>query len=141
MLSEFYGIHALIRYKIFWLLLLLFHTTLQHIFILQIITGNADGSAHVFYDPNISVRGAKLCVVKESKKRAVDDYEINRPIIAPHSLAIFRDDRPKSTKRKREKLRKDPVASHRPGSYFFILFHKFNISKLIFFFFFIRFTR
>ncbi|CAB5396110.1 unnamed protein product [Rhizophagus irregularis] len=87
---------------------------LWHSRINQIITGNADGSAHVFYDPNISVRGAKLCVVKESKKRAVDDYEINRPIIAPHSLAIFRDDRPKSTKRKREKLRKDPVASHRP---------------------------
>ncbi|CAG8637338.1 11838_t:CDS:2, partial [Diversispora eburnea] len=78
------------------------------------MTGSADGSVHVFYDPNISVRGAKLCVVKEPKKRAVDDYEINRPIIAPHSLSLFRNDRPKSTKRQREKLRKDPIASHRP---------------------------
>ncbi|CAG8561842.1 15172_t:CDS:10 [Funneliformis caledonium] len=87
---------------------------LWHSRINQIITGSADGSVHVLYDPNVSVRGAKLCVVKVPKKRAVDDYEINRPIIAPHSLALFRDDRPKSTKRKREKLRKDPVASHRP---------------------------
>ncbi|CAG8622128.1 8511_t:CDS:10 [Cetraspora pellucida] len=82
--------------------------------VIRIITGSADGLVHVFYDPIISVRGAKLCVVKEPKKRAIDDYEINRPIIAPHSLSMFRDDRPKSTKRKREKLRKDPVASHRP---------------------------
>ncbi|RHZ71872.1 hypothetical protein Glove_251g43 [Diversispora epigaea] len=87
---------------------------LWHSRINQIMTGSADGSVHVFYDPNISVRGAKLCVVKEPKKRAVDDYEINRPIIAPHSLSLFRNDRPKSTKRQREKLRKDPIASHRP---------------------------
>ncbi|KAG9285405.1 hypothetical protein G9A89_010880 [Geosiphon pyriformis] len=87
---------------------------LWHSKINQIITGSSDGSIHVFYDPSVSVRGAKLCVVKEPKKRAVDDYEIDRPIIAPHSLALFRDDRPKSTKRKREKLRKDPIASRRP---------------------------
>ncbi|CAG8571241.1 21880_t:CDS:10, partial [Racocetra persica] len=87
---------------------------LWHSRINQIVTGSADGLVHVFYDPVISVRGAKLCVVKEPKKRAIDDYEINRPIIAPHSLSMFRDDRPKSTKRKREKLRKDPIASHRP---------------------------
>ncbi|CAG8770728.1 13583_t:CDS:10, partial [Dentiscutata erythropus] len=87
---------------------------LWHSRINQIVTGSADGLVHVFYDPAISVRGAKLCVVKEPKKRAIDDYEINRPIIAPHSLSMFRDDRPKSTKRKREKLRKDPVASRRP---------------------------
>ncbi|CAG8433958.1 12145_t:CDS:10 [Ambispora gerdemannii] len=87
---------------------------LWHSRINQIITGSADGSAHVFYDPNVSVRGAKLCVVKEPKKRSIDDFEINRPIIAPHSLALFRDDRPKTTKRKREKLRKDPIASRRP---------------------------
>ncbi|RIB30186.1 WD40-repeat-containing domain protein [Gigaspora rosea] len=87
---------------------------LWHSRINQIVTGSADGLVHVFYDPAISVRGAKLCVVKEPKRRAIDDYEINRPIIAPHSLSMFRDDRPKSTKRKREKLRKDPVASRRP---------------------------
>ncbi|CAG8770743.1 41787_t:CDS:10, partial [Gigaspora margarita] len=87
---------------------------LWHSRINQVVTGSADGLVHVFYDPAISVRGAKLCVVKEPKRRAIDDYEINRPIIAPHSLSMFRDDRPKSTKRKREKLRKDPVASRRP---------------------------
>ncbi|CAG8537772.1 16632_t:CDS:10 [Acaulospora colombiana] len=67
---------------------------LWHSRINQIITGSADGSVQVFYDPNTSVRGAKLCVVREPKKRAIDEYEINRPIIAPHSLSLFRDDRP-----------------------------------------------
>src|SRR6185312_11486916 len=89
---------------------------LWHSKINQIITGSADGSVHVFYDPNTSVRGAKLCVSRAPKKRAVDDYDLERPIIAPHSLSLFRDDRPKTTKRKREKERKDPAASRRPGN-------------------------
>ncbi|CAG8613298.1 4681_t:CDS:10 [Paraglomus brasilianum] len=61
---------------------------LWHSKINQIITGSADGSVHVFYDPNTSVRGAKLCVSRTPKKRAVDDYDLERPIIAPHSLNL-----------------------------------------------------
>ncbi|OAD80047.1 hypothetical protein PHYBLDRAFT_105693, partial [Phycomyces blakesleeanus NRRL 1555(-)] len=80
----------------------------------SIVTGSADGTVSVFYSPTHSVRGAKLCVVKEAKKRAVDDYEIDRPIITPHALPMFRDDEPRSSKRKREKLRRDPKVSHRP---------------------------
>ncbi|KAI9496622.1 WD40-repeat-containing domain protein [Zychaea mexicana] len=87
---------------------------LWHPRINQIITGSADGSVGVFYSPTHSTRGAKLCVVREEKRRAVDDYEIDRPIITPHALPMFKDDQPRSSKRKREKLRKDPVVSHRP---------------------------
>ncbi|ORX88421.1 WD40 repeat-like protein [Basidiobolus meristosporus CBS 931.73] len=87
---------------------------LWHSRINQIITGSGDGTVSVFYDPNTSVRGAKLCVVKEPKARSVDDYEINRPILTPHALPMFKDDQPRTNQRKREKLRKDPVASRRP---------------------------
>ncbi|GAA5799309.1 hypothetical protein HPULCUR_004720 [Helicostylum pulchrum] len=80
----------------------------------QIMTGSADGIVTVFYSPTHSTRGAKLCVVKAAKTRAVDDYEINRPIITPHALPMFKDEEPRASKRKRDKLRKDPVASHRP---------------------------
>ncbi|KAG0231373.1 hypothetical protein BGW42_000269, partial [Actinomortierella wolfii] len=80
----------------------------------QIIAGNADGTAHVYYDPEVSNKGAILCAGKAPKKRAVDDYEIDRPIITPHALPMFKQERIKSTKRKYEKLRKDPIASHRP---------------------------
>ncbi|KAI9320545.1 WD40-repeat-containing domain protein [Dichotomocladium elegans] len=80
----------------------------------QIITGSADGIVSVFYSPKYSVRGAKLCVVKEAKRQAIDDFELNRPIITPHALPMFKDDQPRSSKRKREKLRKDPKISHRP---------------------------
>ncbi|GJJ70250.1 hypothetical protein EMPS_02599 [Entomortierella parvispora] len=80
----------------------------------QIITGNADGSVHVYYDPEVSVKGAKLCANKAPKKRAVDDYEIDRPIITPHALAMFKEDKVRTNKRKQEKMRQDPVASHRP---------------------------
>ncbi|KAI7817127.1 WD40-repeat-containing domain protein [Gamsiella multidivaricata] len=80
----------------------------------QIVAGNADGSAHVFYDPDVSHKGAKLCAIKAPKKRAVDDYEIDRPIITPHALPMFKEDKVQTSKRKQEKLRSDPKASHRP---------------------------
>ncbi|KAF9981488.1 hypothetical protein BGZ75_007255 [Mortierella antarctica] len=82
----------------------------------QIIAGSADGTARVFYDPEVSHKGAKLCATKTPKKRAVDDYEIDRPIITPHALPMFKEDNTKmqSNKRKQEKMRSDPLASHRP---------------------------
>lgn len=86
-----------------------------HEYFEQIITGSQDGCVRVFYSPDYSDRGAKLCVVKEAKKAAVDDYEINRPVITPHALPMFKDTETRHSKRKKEKMRKDPKASHRPG--------------------------
>ncbi|KAG0026486.1 hypothetical protein BGZ82_009451 [Podila clonocystis] len=80
----------------------------------SIIAGNADGSARVYYDPDVSSKGALLCASKAPKKRAVDDYEIDRPIITPHALPMFKEEKIRSNKRKQEKMRSDPVASHRP---------------------------
>ncbi|KAI8877207.1 WD40 repeat-like protein [Backusella circina FSU 941] len=73
-----------------------------------------DGIVSVFYSPTHSVRDAKLAVVKAPKQRAADDDEINRLIITPHALPMFKDEEQRSSKRKRDRLRKDPVASHRP---------------------------
>lgn len=94
---------------------------LWHPRINQIITGSADGNIGVYYSPTASARGAKLSVVREPKKRAVDDYEIDRPIITPHALPMFKEERARSTKRKQEKLRNDPKASRRPGTPLFIV--------------------
>jgi len=80
------------------------------------MTGSADGIVTVFYSPTHSSRGAKLPIVKAAKKRAVDDYEIDRPILTPHALPMFKDEE-RTSKRRRDKLRKDPVASHRPGKW------------------------
>ncbi|KAG1218885.1 hypothetical protein G6F35_007955 [Rhizopus arrhizus] len=87
---------------------------LWHPRINQIITGSADGIVSVYYSPTHSQRGAKLCVVKAAKKRAIDDYELDRPIITPHALPMFKEDEARTSSRKRNKLRNDPKASHRP---------------------------
>ncbi|KAI8890781.1 WD40 repeat-like protein [Backusella circina FSU 941] len=73
-----------------------------------------DGIVSVFYSPTHSVRDAELAVVKAPKQRAADDDEINRLIITPHALPMFKDEEQRSSKRKRDRLRKDPVAFHRP---------------------------
>ncbi|KAG1470804.1 hypothetical protein G6F56_002470 [Rhizopus delemar] len=87
---------------------------LWHPRINQVITGSADGIVSVYYSPTHSQRGAMSCVVKAAKKRAVDDYEIDRPIITPHALPMFKEDEARTSSRKRSKLRNDPKASHRP---------------------------
>ncbi|CAO3645547.1 unnamed protein product [Cunninghamella blakesleeana] len=89
-------------------------SVLWHPRINQIFTGSADGTVHAFYSPTHSARGVKMCVVKEQKKRAVDDYEIDRPIITPHALPMFKTERVKSQKRKLTKIRQDPKLSHKP---------------------------
>ncbi|KAI8327414.1 WD40-repeat-containing domain protein [Choanephora cucurbitarum] len=89
-------------------------SVLWHPRINQIITGSADGIATVFYSPTHSLRGAKLCVTKARKQRAVDDYETTGPILTPHALPMFKDDEPRTSKRKRDKARQDPVKSYRP---------------------------
>ncbi|TPX72312.1 hypothetical protein SpCBS45565_g00625 [Spizellomyces sp. 'palustris'] len=85
----------------------------------QILTGVGDGSVQVLYDPLVSLSGVKVALSKRPKQRAADDIDLysdnsSRPILTPHALPMFRDDQPKSTKRRREKLRADSVATRKP---------------------------
>ncbi|KAL8292109.1 hypothetical protein RQP46_001575 [Phenoliferia psychrophenolica] len=69
---------------------------LWHPSINQIVTGSSDGSIHVLYSPLTSLKGATLAVTKAPKARAADDFasatSLDRPIITPHSLPMFKDD-------------------------------------------------
>ncbi|TPX60548.1 hypothetical protein PhCBS80983_g01703 [Powellomyces hirtus] len=92
---------------------------LWHVRINQILTGTGDGSVQVFYDPALSLSGVKTALSKRPKQRAVDEMDTysddaNRPILTPHALPMFKDDQPQSTKRRRDKLRADPMATRRP---------------------------
>ncbi|KAI8998158.1 transcription factor [Gaertneriomyces semiglobifer] len=84
----------------------------------QIFCGTGDGSVQALYDPLLSFAGVKTSVAKRPKHRAVDEVDLyndaNRPILTPHALPMFKDDEPRSTKRRREKMRNDPVATRRP---------------------------
>ncbi|XP_042417558.1 WD repeat-containing protein 70-like [Zingiber officinale] len=70
------------------------------------------GETHILYDPSISQRGALVCVGRASRKKSVDDYELQPVIHNPHALPLFRD--APSRKRQREKALKDPFKSHKP---------------------------
>jgi len=80
----------------------------------QIMTGCGDGVVRLFYDPEKSVKGAKLCVVRTKAKVKSVSYVSNPYIITPYSLPMFRQERQRSTKRQEERARKDPVKSHKP---------------------------
>ncbi|XP_067928863.1 WD repeat-containing protein 70-like [Watersipora subatra] len=80
----------------------------------QIVIGTGDGLSKLFYDPEKSHRGAKLCVVKTERKKNDVQFVKNQRIITPYALKMFREDREMSTKKQAEKARKDPVKSHAP---------------------------
>nr|CAG4651680.1 EOG090X0364 [Triops cancriformis] len=80
----------------------------------EILVGCGNGQIKVFYDDKLSQRGAKLCMSKMKKKERATEVVSTSHIITPHALPLFKQDRPKSSRRVMEKLRKDPVASHRP---------------------------
>lgn len=74
----------------------------------QIAVGSGDGSITMYYDPVRSLRGAKLCVSRQPRKRHIDDFEIQRPIMTPN------DPPTRISKRQRDKMRSDPIATRRP---------------------------
>ena len=82
----------------------------------QLLVGAGDGVVKVFYDPDRSIRGAKLCVVKKRTEAKTVNYITSQRIIVPYALPMFRNDshRQKSTWRQLEKARKDPLASKNP---------------------------
>ncbi|PVD23599.1 hypothetical protein C0Q70_16871 [Pomacea canaliculata] len=80
----------------------------------QMVLGCGDGQVHLYYDPKKSHRGAMLCVVRKKHKEKQTEMVLAEHIITPYALPMFRESRPTSTRKQEEKLRKDPVKSHRP---------------------------
>ncbi|CAG5122060.1 unnamed protein product [Candidula unifasciata] len=80
----------------------------------QMVVGCGDGSAKLYYDPQKSHRGAMLCVIKKERKVKQAEIMAAQNIITPYALPMFRQGRPTSTRKQEEKVRKDPVKSHRP---------------------------
>ncbi|KAL6080067.1 WD repeat-containing protein 70 [Balamuthia mandrillaris] len=89
---------------------------LWHPRINQIVVGTGDAAAHVYYDPKRSHNGALLCAGRRARRQDISDVamELNRPIVTPHALPIFKDAEPTTSKRKRMKERQDPIRSHKP---------------------------
>ncbi|KNF03827.1 hypothetical protein PSTG_02920 [Puccinia striiformis f. sp. tritici PST-78] len=95
---------------------------LWHPKINQIVTGSSDGSINVLYSPSLSTRGATLSLSRTARARGPgedDDAAVDRPIITPHALAMFRNDEPvvaggRGGKRRRERERQDPVKTLKP---------------------------
>lgn len=77
----------------------------------------------MLYSPLTSLKGATLAVTRVPRTRAPDAYssstDLDRPIIAPHSLPMFKDDdgAGRTGKRKRERERHDPQKTMKPSEW------------------------
>ncbi|XP_072948241.1 gastrulation defective protein 1 homolog [Epargyreus clarus] len=80
----------------------------------QLFVGCGNGVVKCYYDNKRSLRGAKLCIVKTSRKKAAHDVVSSQQIITPHALPLFRQEKLRTSKKRMEKDRLDPVKSHRP---------------------------
>lgn len=104
--------------------------TNHFISLLQILTGSADGSIHALYSPLTSLKGVTTALSRTPRARAIDDYSsftaIDRPIIAPHSLPMYKEEMGAgmvgSGKRKRERERHDSVKTMKPSEFSFLFF-------------------
>ncbi|KAG6457113.1 hypothetical protein O3G_MSEX010117 [Manduca sexta] len=80
----------------------------------QIFVGCGNGVVKCYYDKKTSLRGAKLCIVKTHRKKHSVEVVSTQQIITPHALPLFRQEKLRTSKKKMEKDRLDPVKSHRP---------------------------
>jgi len=81
----------------------------------QIVIGGGDGLVRVYFDAEQSNRGAKLCIAKPKKRVRPTEIMSTMRVITPHALPMFREDKPKSSRRAMEKARKDPLLSRQPN--------------------------
>lgn len=80
----------------------------------QIFVGTGNGIVKGYYDENRSMRGAKLCIVKNYRKKKQTEISGSIQIITPHALPLFRQEKNRSLRKQMEKNRLDPVLSRRP---------------------------
>ncbi|KAM0790757.1 hypothetical protein ACM66B_004608 [Microbotryomycetes sp. NB124-2] len=87
----------------------------------QIVTGSSDGTVHVLYSPETSLKGVTNALSRAPRVRQADFLAASSaqgPIIAPHSLPMYREDdsstRPIGGKRKRDRERHDPQKTLKP---------------------------
>ncbi|KAL4716947.1 hypothetical protein ACJJTC_012758 [Scirpophaga incertulas] len=80
----------------------------------QIFVSCGNGVVKCYYDPKRSLRGAKLCVVKSHRKKQSMEVVSTQQIITPHALPMFRQEKLRTSKKRMEKDRLDPVKSRRP---------------------------
>ncbi|XP_059622309.1 gastrulation defective protein 1 homolog [Phlebotomus argentipes] len=80
----------------------------------QIFVGCGNGTIKCFYDEKRSLRGAKLCVVKTYRKKKHVEVVGTTQVITPHALPMFRQEKSRSSRKKMEKDRADPVKSRKP---------------------------
>ncbi|XP_020804291.1 gastrulation defective protein 1 homolog [Drosophila serrata] len=88
--------------------------TLWHPKLNQLFVSCGNGTIKCYYDEHRSIRGAKLCVVKSHRKRQPMEMVGVSQIITPHALPLFRQEKSRSSRKKMEKARMDPVKSKRP---------------------------
>ncbi|CAG4983310.1 unnamed protein product [Parnassius apollo] len=80
----------------------------------QIFVGCGNGVVKCYYDHKRSLRGAKLCIVKTHRKKHSMEVVSTQQIITPHALPLFRQEKLRTSKKRMEKDRLDPVKSKRP---------------------------
>lgn len=88
--------------------------TLWHPKLNQIFVGCGNGAIKCYYDERRSLRGAKLCVTKTYRKKKQAEIMGVTQVITPHALPMFRQEKSRSSRKKMEKERLDPVKSRRP---------------------------
>jgi len=80
----------------------------------QIFVGCGDGIVKGYYDAQKSLRGATLCAFKVKRKIKQVEVVSAQQIISPHVLPMYRQEKQKTSKKRLEKDRLDPVKSRRP---------------------------
>ncbi|CAH2264831.1 gastrulation defective protein 1 homolog [Pararge aegeria] len=80
----------------------------------QIFVGCGNGLVKCYYDNKKSLRGAKLCIIKTHRKKQSMEVVSSQQIITPHALPLFRQEKLRTSKKRMEKDRLDPMKSRRP---------------------------
>ena len=80
----------------------------------QIVMGTSACEARIYFDPNLSVKGALQSISKQPRVEKDPKFDYSHPVYLPHSLPIYKERPTNNNKKDFQELRKDPIKTMKP---------------------------
>lgn len=80
----------------------------------QIVIGTSGHEARIYFDHNLSVKGALQAINKQPRVDKDPKFDYSHPVYLPHSLPLYKERPTNNNKKDFQELRQDPLKTFKP---------------------------
>lgn len=80
----------------------------------QIVIGTSGHEARIYFDHNLSIKGALQAINKQPRVDKDPKFDYSHPVYLPHSLPLYKERPTNNNKKDFQELRQDPLKTFKP---------------------------